>query len=304
MKYKNILSVSIFIPAYNEEENISYLLESIIRQKQINYRIKKIAVISDGSTDKTEEKVLKFKEKFPIIELVADGKRKGKIERLNQIYKINTSEIIVVLDGDILLSDSLVIDRLVRKFVDSNTVIVGANKIPIKASNFVEMLVNYWYLTAYEMRKDMDEGDSIHNFSSCAFAIRNTFAKKIYYPKNVYPITKFTFLKAKTNNLDVKFAKDACVYFRSPSKIKDYLMQINRFHNVKDLNIKYYGKEINNLLDIPVIKKITTIIRMTIKHPLYVPIAIVFRFILALVPFNKDPENKIWKSVKSTKKLI
>ena len=57
----NKLTLSIFIPAYNEEANIEHLLRSILSQKQDNFKLSDINVVSDGSSDKTEEIVLRVR---------------------------------------------------------------------------------------------------------------------------------------------------------------------------------------------------------------------------------------------------
>jgi len=52
---KKLITVSIGIPAYNEEANIGKLLSSLIKQKEAGFIIKEIIVVSDQSTDKTDE---------------------------------------------------------------------------------------------------------------------------------------------------------------------------------------------------------------------------------------------------------
>src|SRR3990167_4698425 len=85
---------SIGIPAYNEEENIENLLNSIIRQKKKNFILESIYVVNDGSNDKTSDIVMKIEQKCPALHLISDGKRKGKIKRLSEILNLNTSDII------------------------------------------------------------------------------------------------------------------------------------------------------------------------------------------------------------------
>ena len=53
MKSRKKLTVTIGIPAYNEQENISCLLRSIIKQKAWSYRLQSVVVVCDGSTDGT-----------------------------------------------------------------------------------------------------------------------------------------------------------------------------------------------------------------------------------------------------------
>ena len=47
------LTVTIGIPAYNEEANVRNLLVSLLAQKETNFKLQEIIVVSDGSTDKT-----------------------------------------------------------------------------------------------------------------------------------------------------------------------------------------------------------------------------------------------------------
>ncbi len=50
-------TVTIALSAYNEENNIKSLLESVLAQKETNFTIKSIWIFSDGSRDNTAKKV-------------------------------------------------------------------------------------------------------------------------------------------------------------------------------------------------------------------------------------------------------
>jgi glycosyltransferase involved in cell wall biosynthesis len=64
----NKLTVTIGIPAYNEEKSISNLLDSIIEQTQKDYVLEKVIVACDGCTDKTSEVVSEYVKKYNFIE--------------------------------------------------------------------------------------------------------------------------------------------------------------------------------------------------------------------------------------------
>ena len=57
----------IIIPTYNEEKFISLTLQSIVEQTVLP---SKVVVVNDGSTDKTEEIVNSFVEKYSFIAAV------------------------------------------------------------------------------------------------------------------------------------------------------------------------------------------------------------------------------------------
>lgn len=299
-------TLTIGISAHNEEVNIEYLLRSILAQKGNSFILEKVILICDGCTDKTEERAKKIADKNAVTTILNDGKRKGKIMRLNQIYRLNRSEIIAIFDADVLLSNNYVIENMIEEFNDSQVAIVAGNKLPIEAKRFIEKLINHWYHLWYEIRKDLNHGDNIHNFSSCAFAIRGLFAKKIHYPKNIYPITKFTYFSVIKAGLKVKFAKEALVLFRSPGSIYDYILQTKRFRKVQEKNASYYGDWIYNACKIPLAKKISVVIKMAATDPFDTLSAIFFRVWVELFSFVKPiTTNRVmWHEVKSTKKLL
>ena len=68
-------TVTIGIPAYNEEANIKNLLDSILSQIQNNFIIDEIIVVSDGSSDKTADIVRSLNNS--LINLIEDKERLG-----------------------------------------------------------------------------------------------------------------------------------------------------------------------------------------------------------------------------------
>src|SRR5579884_1674598 len=133
-------TLTVGIPAFNEEANIGALINTLTKQRAENFVLEKIVVVSDGSSDRTEVIVTELKKVIPILELVADGQRVGKSQRLNQLYQRNKSEILVTLDGDTALADNSVLEKLVEAFDSDSVVLVGGNKKPVKATTFTEQL--------------------------------------------------------------------------------------------------------------------------------------------------------------------
>ena len=84
-------TITIGIPAFNEERNIRHLLDSIFMQVG-NFDLERIVVLNDGSTDKTAEIINDTISQGRRIELVHDEERRGKAYRLNQIFSSNTSD--------------------------------------------------------------------------------------------------------------------------------------------------------------------------------------------------------------------
>ena len=89
-------SVSIIIPAHNEEKSIAKTIKSVLNLDYPKDKVK-IIVVNDQSTDKTKEIAKKFKEV-----LVVDNKHKGigKASALNRGLKLVFTELFSVLDAD------------------------------------------------------------------------------------------------------------------------------------------------------------------------------------------------------------
>ena len=78
-------TVTIGIPAYNEEANIGVLLRAIVKQRETDFVLKKIIVVSDKSTDNTANEVKKIKDSR--IKLIENRVRRGKVYNQNKIFE-------------------------------------------------------------------------------------------------------------------------------------------------------------------------------------------------------------------------
>jgi glycosyltransferase involved in cell wall biosynthesis len=115
-------TLSVGIPIYNEEKNILNLLRSIKEQVQKTYEIQEIILYNDGSTDNTANIVLSEikKDKYlkKQVKFIDSKTNHGKSHGLSVIKKNIISEIIVLLDSDIILSDPHTFERIVESFED------------------------------------------------------------------------------------------------------------------------------------------------------------------------------------------
>src|SRR4051812_29831574 len=84
-------SLIVAIPAYNEEANITRLLEDLIVQNQENYVLREIRIYTDASTDNTPKLIKAFRSKHKIVKLIEGKERKGKYFRYNQALSTCTT---------------------------------------------------------------------------------------------------------------------------------------------------------------------------------------------------------------------
>ncbi len=112
-------SVTVLIPAYNEEENIGRAINSVLSS---GYPDVEVIVVDDGSTDRTGEIAREMGVKVVRTEHV------GKAEALNRAIPHARGEIIIILDADTVIERGA-IERIVEPLSDPDTVIsVGKMK--------------------------------------------------------------------------------------------------------------------------------------------------------------------------------
>ena len=95
---KKIYSITILIPAYNEEESIEDTIEHVINLDYPKNKLE-VIVINDGSRDKTKNIIEKLRKKYSNLKLL-DKENSGKADSLNQGIKIARGELIAVVDSD------------------------------------------------------------------------------------------------------------------------------------------------------------------------------------------------------------
>lgn len=115
-------SISVIIPAYNEERNIANTLESVV---SATYPGKKeIIVVDDGSTDQTGKTVRSFSKIGRNVRMIRTN-HIGKAKAINAAIKKARNDIFVVLDADTEIeSDALL--TIVQPFAEKNVAAVAS----------------------------------------------------------------------------------------------------------------------------------------------------------------------------------
>jgi len=116
VRYKDgeeLPSVSLFIPAYNEDKVIREKIENSLR---LNYPEEKLSIViaSDGSTDSTNAIINQFKDAVtPMIY----KKRCGKTQLINKVMPELSGEIVVFSDASSMLKTDSIL-KMVRNYRD------------------------------------------------------------------------------------------------------------------------------------------------------------------------------------------
>ena len=74
---------SIIIPAYNVQEYVNKAIDSVLKQDFKDYEL---IIINDASTDRTEEVVKQYEEKYNNVKLISH--KENKASRRSKKYRI------------------------------------------------------------------------------------------------------------------------------------------------------------------------------------------------------------------------
>lgn len=302
---KKIKTLTIGISAHNEEANIAKLLDSVLSQKRDLFKLEKIIVACDGCTDKTAVIATKYAKSNKFIRVINDGKRLGKAERLNHFYKNNKSDIILILDADVVLSHKSVIDEIVNKFDSQKVGLVGGCNLPLPPRNFFERIIYTWLSIWFEIRRNLNNGDSVHNNLGCVSALSREFAKKVEIPNNLIPDDDFTYFTAIKTGYKFKFAEKAIVFYRTVDNLNDFFPQHSRLLFSKKFVAEQFGDWVNKYYKTQLNLKLEAIGKSMLLNPLFTILALVLQIILreASVLHKENYSGGYWKTAISSKNL-
>jgi cellulose synthase/poly-beta-1,6-N-acetylglucosamine synthase-like glycosyltransferase len=115
-------SVTVLIPAYNEAGCIGAKIRNTL---ELNYPRNqfRVLVITDGSTDGTDQIV----KAFPQVELLHEAARLGKAAAINRAMELVNSSIVVLTDANAMLNE-LAVQSLIAHFSDPSIGAVSGEK--------------------------------------------------------------------------------------------------------------------------------------------------------------------------------
>lgn len=154
---KRKYTISVLVPAWNEEKTIRDTIEHIF---QVDYPIKELIVLNDGSTDKTKEIIEELLKKYPKLKLI-NKKNSGKGDSLNKGIEIAKGELVVVVDAD-SYPDKDSFKKLVGFFDDEKVGAATCVFVPRHANNFIEKMQVIEYNVIAFTRKLLGYVDAIY----------------------------------------------------------------------------------------------------------------------------------------------
>lgn len=299
---KKIPTVTIGIPAYNEEANITNLLLVLTTQKEDSFKIEKILVVSDGSEDKTNEIVKHFNSE--LVELIVNDDRMGQINCQNLIFKMSESDIVVLLEADTIPQGRNYLVNLINPLVKDNRIKVTQGNIqPSLPRNLFQSTLFYHQRIYLKLVFSNEKTKNWICLGRGGKAYSKSFYRNFSWPKNI-PEDLYTFLYCKSEKIGYEFVKKSTCNYQLPSTYKDFLRERQKIASGKQaLKTIFSSALLDSYYKKPVSLKIEMFLNFLVSEPSFC-----FSYILYSLRLAKDLEKKsfieLWPITPSTKKVF
>ena len=168
-------TVSIIIPAFNEEEGIVGTIASCIA---IDYpaHLTEVIAVNDGSTDGTWERILEAKARWPQLYAIDLGRNYGKRGAMAEGIRRARGEVLVFVDSDSYLEADAV-TAIVQPFADQRVgAVVGHAEVRNASVNWMTKMQQVRYYSAFRVIKGTESmlSGTVTCASGCCAAYRRS----------------------------------------------------------------------------------------------------------------------------------
>lgn len=231
-------TVTVVVPAYNEEKHIEKTVKSIQAQ---TYPIQRIIVVDDSSTDRTDEV-----SREAGAEVIRTPENTGtKSKAFNFALPLIDSEITVGVDADTIL-DARAVEEILKPFINPDIVVSCGFVIPQRIKTLFERARFLQYLEYFTLHKETQNHWGIPLVASgCFFAVRTAVLKEFggFTAKSIAEDMEFTWrvLMAKKK---VVLMSRAISFPLDPDNLYLYKRQVLRWYRGFLQNIGLHWKHL------------------------------------------------------------
>jgi len=294
---KKNITVSIGIPAYNEEANIKKMLQSLLSQNESGFRLEEIIVVSDGSTDNTIKKVREIKDKRIVI--TDDTKRIGKSARMNQIFKSFHGDILFLADADIVIKDKNILAKIIKNTNFEKSGIVSVHALPFPATTFIEHVLEAGVGVAMEIAKEWNGGKNYLAFKGCFLGIEGELAKSLRLSRRLVNNDAYLYFAALKKGYTPHYFSNLYVFYNSPNTFTDHLKQSSRYQSSRQEMEQFFAHDLREAYKTPFLTILASLRKYAFTQPIHL---VLYGLINVYTKIKKDTHTKsTWKIATSTK---
>ena len=215
-----MLTASVGVMAYNEEQNIGKLLKALTGQSLVRVEIRQIIVVSSGSTDRTDEIVREWAAKDGRISLIRQETREGKASAINLFLEAAEADVFILESGDTIPAPDCV-EHMLAPFENPSVGMTGGRPTPVDDPNtYMGFVVHMlWRLHHMLALKSPKLGEMV------AF---RSFVRSIPHDTAVDEASIEAIVIERGSRL--AYAPEAIIYNKGASTVGDFLKQRRRIY--------------------------------------------------------------------------
>ena len=301
MKSSNI-KISVGIPAHNEEENIAPLIEALKTQIITRGQIAEIIVISDGSADRTAERVRSVTDER--VRLIVWERREGLNRAQNKIVSEAKGDILIILNADVLPANDVFIQEIIAPILnDARVGLASTDMIAAKPLGVFEKTIANSYAFKNRIYKALRDQDNIYLCHGQARAFSRAFYAQMHW-SDEFPEDAYSYIMCLRKGFAFRFAPGAQILFRCPQNLSDHLRQSGRFIDGKErLMQSFSASSIRPYYHIPLPLFFSELGKALVRHPL---LTVAYLFITAFVRMSgwRPSHASRYEISKSSKKIL
>jgi len=213
-------TVSVLIPAWNEEVGILRTLKSVL---DTQYRHLEVIIINDGSTDSTHKLVTDFvrdheaKNYSNTIIKYLHLPNGGKAIALNQGLMLAEGEFIITIDADSVM-EKTAITKFMKQFTDSDVAAVAGNVIIGNRKTPIEVMQQLEYLYGFFFKRADSIFNSVYIIGGAAAAYRkNVLLELGGFDHKIITEDIEMSTRILAHGYKTRYAADAVVYTEGPA---------------------------------------------------------------------------------------
>ena len=225
-KMTRAYSISVLIPAYNEEKTLIQTIKSVMGVDYPN--LKEVIIINDGSKDNTLEIAKSLMGQYKNLKVI-NKTNSGKADSLNKAIKFCTGELIVVVDADSYLSRNS-FKEVVGFFDDPKVGAATGACLVRNTDTFLEKLQAIEYGVIAFTRKILEYIDAIYVIPGTLAMYRKTALEGTggFDPKNMTEDIEMTWHLVH-DGWRIRMALGTTVLTEVPNKLKPWYSQRRRW---------------------------------------------------------------------------
>ncbi len=215
-------SVTVIIPAYNEEANIARIVRQVLDEPwDVGQLLERVVMVDDCSSDRTQDIAQSLACSDQRVHVVRHEQRSGKNAGIRLAAAACTSDVLVVVDADVLLTPGCLVETIVLLSCDPSLMAASCIVEPLPAQSWAERASRSQALFVSELKR---RGQA---YLSALYAIRAPAFGALDVPDGVADDAYIT-CWLRGHGYPYAIRRDAKAYIRAAVGIRDFAKQTLR----------------------------------------------------------------------------